>query len=267
MFQPFSRSYFRVSARSAVLGLLLAAITSFGSSSPAAATVWTSNTTLKSCTGNTLQDIDVSDDGQVVAAVAQSGYLCVSVDGGSTFTKRAYSSATSEWRSVDVSPNGQYIVAAFYYGPGVTQGGIWWSNDSANDFATWTDVTPHESSGPRFWDVSMSADGQKLITCGDVYNGSNGASAYYSTDAGTSWSLVYGSNTKRFTGCAISGDGNVLYASGGGQSGSSNLGGVFKSVDGGKRTGQATTPIKSSSSLQTVTAAWLLHRTTNLRRS
>ena len=139
------RSFSRILSRPAVVGAIVAAVSTFGSSSPALATTWTSNTNLRTCTGNTLQDIDVSDNGQVVAAVAQSGYLCVSVNGGSTFTKRGFTSAIREWRSVDVAPDGGHIVAAFYYGPSSGPGGIWWSDDASN-FVTWTDITPNDAA-------------------------------------------------------------------------------------------------------------------------
>ena len=204
-------------------------------SQSANATSWGAVTVTGLASSKQIVDIDVSDNGQVVAVVGQYDFVYVSTNGGSTWTKPASANpSTRDWIGVDVSPDGTKIVAAYngYLSPSSGDGGVWYSSDSG---ATWTNRSPSDGMSTffRLSDVAMSDNGSKMIACGDVYNSSNTGYIWVSTDSGQSWSFG-GSPRKYFRGCTMDSDGSVMYASGNGQSGyGGGGGGVFKSTDNG----------------------------------
>ena len=205
------------------------------SAAPVSAGTWGAVTVSGLTASQQIVDVDVSDDGQVVAIVGQYNYVYVSRNGGSTWSKPAsVNPSTRDWIGVDVSPDGTKIVAAYngYLSPSAGDGGVWVSTDSG---VTWTDKSPTDGLATyfRLSDVAMSNDGQTLMACGDVYNSGNTGYIWVSTNGGASWSRG-GSPQKYFEGCAMNSTGSVMYANANGQSGyGSGGGGVFKSTDQG----------------------------------
>ena len=132
-------------------------------------TTWTAST---SSGTHSWYDLVWSSDGSVAVAAPTDGSITISKDKGVTWT--ATGSASADWRSVAVSPNGSRMVAVDHNG--TTGGYIYLSADGG---ATWSPLT---SAGSKLWlSVAMSADGSTIAA------GTDGGYLYTSKDSGSTW--------------------------------------------------------------------------------
>jgi len=123
--------------------------------------------------------------------------------------------------SVDVSPNGQYLVAAGQPMPNqqtsmYIPGYLYTSSDFG---ATWTQRT---GAGQRLWDkVKISNDGTKIFALtGTQWDGSVAGASYYSTNSGASFTLskTYpNANGGQWRDFDISSDGSKIFLVGDGE--------------------------------------------------
>jgi len=164
--------------------------------------------------------IATSSSGEVAVAArdyssSSGSKLYITVDRGSSWTSLD-ASASLDWTSVDISADGQTIVAAGNDGmasPSQVTHAVF---RSTNRGLTWTTLLTGSDPYPT---VSMSGDGQTiLVTDPDASNppDSNGnpvsnGRMKASTDGGTSWSNVAPGENWRAV--VVSGDGNTMYAS------------------------------------------------------
>ena len=116
--------------------------------------------------------VGASADGQVLITVGNSGYICTSANGGSTWNQ-ALVVGTGYWLSVTASLDGTKLTAAD--NANYTLGNLWSSLDSG---ATWTAA----GVGPKCWrKVAATPDGMYLAA------GVNGGSIFTSSDGGVTW--------------------------------------------------------------------------------
>lgn len=148
---------------------------------------------------------DVAVIGQDYAGAGAK--LRLTVDQGSTWTEM--DSAILQWTSVDISSNGQTIVAAG--NNGITQS-VHRSDDQGQ---TWSILL--SSTTNSFTHVAMSNDGQRIVVAGASYlrSSTNGGSTWSDYSAGGALASV-----------DVSGDGSVFYAATNGE--------LMKSTDGGQ---------------------------------
>lgn len=144
----------------------------------------------------------MSDDGNTIAAAAWRDKICVSTDGGSSWTQ---CESNREWHGIACSADGTKLAAC------VNGGQIYTSTDTG---ASWI---ARDSS--RAWDeITSSSDGAKLAAC------VNGGQIYTSTNSGATW-IARGSN-RSWSGITSSDDGTKLAAC-------VNGGQIYTSVDSG----------------------------------
>lgn len=134
-----------------------------------------------------------SDNGQNLAAVAQSSNVYTSNDGGVTWVERT-ASGSRIWMSIDSSSDGSKIIAA-------NRNYLHYSSDYG---ATWTQLT---SAGTRDWrGVAMSSDGTKIATqvsAGYLYTSSN---------SGVTWTEHTGPGVRNWDSISSSSNGSVILA-------------------------------------------------------
>lgn len=122
------------------------------------------------------------------------------------------SSAVQQWTSVDLSADGQIIVASGFLGSTST---VQRSTDQGQTWSTLlsstTDIYPY---------VSMSADGQKIVVTGGTVGQ---LSLLVSTNGGGTWTTT--GTPSGWNSVAVSGNGNTMYAA--------NRGELRKSTDNG----------------------------------
>jgi hypothetical protein len=166
-----------------------------------------------------------SSDGNVLAAAATNGPICISKDSGASWVQ-AYVPETNCWSSIAISTNGNILAAVAINGSiyvstnsglawkqasvpsnswssvamsadgtrmltSATNGPIYLSNDSG---LTWTatdvPLTWNGYSINSWWGaVASSADGSQLMVIGYAKTGQSAYGEYFtaSTDSGTSW--------------------------------------------------------------------------------
>ncbi|WP_427914194.1 WD40/YVTN/BNR-like repeat-containing protein [Ramlibacter sp. MMS24-I3-19] len=133
---------------------------------PAGATIWIS--------------AGVSDDGQVIVAVALNGGMYRSKDGGASWSRidTAFNAAENlDYESVAVSADGARIVAA------VMGGGIWTSADGRAEAPTFTQAAV-AGGGPitGYWRaVDSDATGMRVVAAshnGDVWISDDGGATF-----------------------------------------------------------------------------------------
>jgi hypothetical protein len=136
--------------------------------------------------------ITISADGTIIAVGTHSGAILVSVDGGATWTSRAFGGI---WTGIACSTNGTKMVAV------LANGQIYTSTD------TGTNWTARDAS--RNWaDVASSADGTKLVAVAGGLSATG--QIYTSTDSGTNWAPR--ATAQAWTSVASSADGRKLVA-------------------------------------------------------
>ena len=168
------------------------------------------------------QDIDMSDDGNTILALASSGYLYLSTDGGTSFSKPGISSVnatTRPWLAASVSADGQVLVAA-------TDNLIYISADRGS---SWT----NNAGYGNIYNLTVSDNGQKIMLA------TKSGYIYYSADRGVTFTAG-GSTSNHWMDVAFSNDGNTLwatsngvYARAGTGTGLGYQGGLYKSTDAG----------------------------------
>lgn len=144
------------------------------------------------------QSVASSADGKRLAAVAYSGLVFTSTNGGSTWASNNPVMGVA-WSAVASSADGAKLAIA------ASGSGIY---ISANGGATW----PSSDAPPTNWaSLASSADGSRMVAAqlGDYLN-ANGA-IYTSTNSGTTWSLTTASGAAWFS-VASSADGSRLAA-------------------------------------------------------
>lgn len=129
-----------------------------------------------------------SADGTNLVAAVDGGQIYTSTDSGITWTPRANNLS---WVSVASSAAGNKLAA-------VVNGQIWLSSNSG---ITWT---PGEPTGSNTNDVTMSADGVRIVVVAE------GGKIYISTDSGVTWTLK--ENNRLWRSVASSADGSKLAA-------------------------------------------------------
>lgn len=115
--------------------------------------------------------VAMSSDGTKLAACVSSGNIWTSTNSGTSWTERT-GSGSRLWVAVASSSDGTKL-AAVHHGVGGTTGGLYISTDSG---VTWA----ISNTGARD-DVSMSADGQVIMTFNNNYR------VEVSLDGGSTW--------------------------------------------------------------------------------
>ncbi|MEW6527688.1 MAG: Ig-like domain-containing protein [Spirochaetota bacterium] len=163
--------------------------------------------------------IACNDDGSVIAATAQNGYIYVSTNGGSTWNE-CTGAGSGDWRGITVSESGAFIAAS-------VNGGYIYTSD--NYGASWVERTV---AGTRNWrGITCSADGEKLAAV--VYGGN----IYTSSDGGNSWQAR--EQIRNWIGIAGSEDGQKLLAA-------VYNGYLYNSANGGESWGMLSQPGQGS---------------------
>lgn len=127
------------------------------------------------------QDISISYSGQYQTACIFNGFIYITYNFGSIWTKVA---TREQWESVSISADGSYQSAV------VNNGNIWISSDYG---FTWT-VPSSASSLIYIWNgISMSSDGQyqtAVITNGNIYISSDFGQTWSSVNLSKQWAAV-----------------------------------------------------------------------------
>ncbi len=147
--------------------------------------------------------------------IDKKGRLYRTDDAGQSWIEvRPMGDVNVNWSSVDISSDGQNMMAAADYG-----GRLYRSMDSGD---TWIEVRPAGDTGRDWSFVSISADGQA------VFAGAYGSRLYHSVDGGDTWTELQpaGNSNMNWYAGVVSGDGEVLLVA-------SNSGRLYRSVDGG----------------------------------
>jgi prepilin-type N-terminal cleavage/methylation domain-containing protein len=209
--------------------------------------------------------VDISGDGQKMVAVATTGFMRTSTNGGVSWTQQTGAGSRS-WTGVAISDDGQTIVGVATTSTPVisTNGGSTWLTPAAAGSRSWEAVTissdgtriaaaataqfgnyvhtsedsgvtwtQRTSVGQSGWQsIDSSADGRYII----VLTG-GGGSVRYSSDYGANWSSApYASQS--WWGAAISDNGQRMIA------GPSSPTGVLRqSLDGGANWRNTDTPV------------------------
>ncbi len=142
---------------------------------------------------------------------SQGSKLRITTNRGTSWSEIA-SSAVQQWMSVDVSANGQVIVASGYLGSTYTV------RRSIDQGQTWSTLL--SSTTDEYPYLAMSDDGQRILVTGGP---SNQMSLLVSTNGGASW--VTTASAAPWNSVAVSGDGGTMYAS--------RFGSLSKSTDNG----------------------------------
>lgn len=175
-----------------------------------------------SATGNSLA-VAVSYGGNS----EESSPLYISEDNGATWENVAPiidPGMSHNWRAVDVSNDGQTIVASSdskieIGGSDSENGAVFISEDGGDN---WTDITPADESDWEF--TVISGDGSKIVTLTDDVEDF----AYISNDGGDTWETSEVGYVWEWHSLAISDDGSKILV--GGEYGTAQL---FLSEDGG----------------------------------
>ncbi len=153
---------------------------------------WRTNASVQSW-----EAISISQDGQRMAAVINSGFIHISTNFGVSWAQSPAPSAA--WQSVVSSEDGLRLVAV---ATGVQM------NFSVNGGTNWAP----RGSALAWSSVASSWDGMKLVA------GVNGGTLWTSVNGGTNWTQRITDLNRTWSGCASSGDGvNLVACVNGGQ--------------------------------------------------
>ena len=176
----------------AVVASLFLPVNAAQATSPAPS-LWVSQTGVVNEYGqmNRLRAMAVNANGSYMAVAEDRGNLFLSANGGVTWVQQSqFGEYTNNSRAVQVSSDASTVAVA-------ADGGIYMSS---NFGTTWV----RKATG-FYLDISMSADGTKLIAHKNNTNG-----VFISTDSGSTWSQKLA--TERFALARISGNGNLMVA-------------------------------------------------------
>ena len=127
--------------------------------------------------------IAISSDVQTIYAVAGTGTIYYSLDGGANWNTYTYSSS-DVWRKITTSSNGQYVVAVGPNKPLMYSTNYLQTGNQRRDTRNWSDV-------------SMSRDGKVIAAA------VNGGKIYQSYDYGNTWSVAGDSTDQNWTSVAV----------------------------------------------------------------
>ena len=147
--------------------------------------------------------ITSSSDGVHLAIANQGGYIYISNDSGTTWTKS--NSPSMAWQRLASSSDGSRMIASVGNAAGDTRNEIYISNNYGED---WTATIP-TTGYPGWQGVTSSADGSHLTAA------AQGGCIYRSVNSGTTWESVTVSGlgactTQNWRGAAASSDGQYL---------------------------------------------------------
>lgn len=120
------------------------------------------------------QTTAVSSDGQVIAVGGQNG-MYISTDQGGSWTQVLSGADASNFTSVSMSPDGQYLIGGSYGGRLYT---------STTSGSSWTERQPAGNVDKSWQTVGISGDGQFMLA--GVLNGR----LYKSIDGGSNWNEI-----------------------------------------------------------------------------
>lgn len=143
---------------------------------------WTTNRNSLGGTSD-VRDVKTSDDGKyVLVMLFNTGFILWSDDYGQTFSKPSSLPATSSGGfSVDMSPDGKYMVVAGYIDGTATTQALY---TSENYGVTWS-LKTYVAAGYTNTGVTISSDGRTIAA-------SSYLSITRSYDKGLTWKTVYG---------------------------------------------------------------------------
>ena len=163
-------------------------------------------------------------NGNVYLNAADSSYIYVSMDYGSTFKPVVVSdvSSATSWQAVTVSSTGQYQTAI---AKGQPNGNVYLSPDYGR---TWSPTNTGASANSNWSSVAMNATGQYQVAT--IANGS----VYNTRTYGSSWSSISSVGSANWSACAVSTTGQyqVVCANGGNIWLSNNFGSSWNQVTG-----------------------------------
>lgn len=146
-----------------------------------------------------LVSLATTTDGSIVVAAdsngGTTGYLYVSTNRGSSWTTMT-SAGLRRWTSIDVSGDGQRMVAS------VWGGGVYVSSDAGSSWTLTSLITAN-------WNVvAVSQNGLVIAVGAEI------GSLYSSQDGGATWSGAgVGTSSRRWSSLALSANGQIIHAS------------------------------------------------------
>jgi hypothetical protein len=148
-----------------------------------------------------VRDVKTSDDGKYVLVMlwTQVKFVLWSNDYGQTFTQPSSLPATSSGGfSVDMSPDGKYMVVAGYIDGTATTQALYTSEDYG---VTWS-LKTYVAAGYTNTGVTISSDGRTITA-------SSYLSITRSYDKGLTWKTIYGVGSRDLIGST---DGKKIFA-------------------------------------------------------
>jgi len=178
------------------------------------------------------ESVTISDDGQRIVAAVLNGSIYTSADAGATFTPATAAGAafTRGWRAVDMSSNGQVVVAAAQQ-----TGGLHLSTDGGRTFAPLPVAVGGTAVADGWYRVAISRDGNTIAVAGNTEFAGAASGLYVSRDRGVTWTRA--APAADYTSIAMSATGSTIAATM-----SAPTGQVIVSTNGGQTFAPLATP-------------------------